>query len=129
MSEADYKSSCINSYCNLHHHNYRFHHPQHPAPHFHHHHYHSHVHILHHHRNWTTSGAFPAGEVVRSAGGLHQASAFGAQGDADGGGNRGGVCSLLAAVLHHQHGQSGGHHPRVQRHCRHLLLCRHPVLR
>lgn len=93
-----------------------------------HHHYHTHVHPLHHHPNWTISVAFPAGEVVRSAGGLHQASAFGAQGDADGGGYRGGVCALLAAVLHHQHGQSGGHHPRVQRHCRHLLLCCHPVL-
>lgn len=71
----------------------------------------------------------PAGEVLGGAGGLHKAPAFGAQGDADGGGDCGGVCALLAAFLHHQHGQSGGHHPRVQRHCRHLLRRCHPVLR
>lgn len=74
-------------------------------------------------------GVFPAGKVLGGAGGIHQAAAFRAQGDADGGGDRGGVCALLAAVLYHQHGQSGRHHPRVQRHSWHLLLCRRPVLR
>lgn len=71
----------------------------------------------------------PVGEVLEGAGRIHQASALRAQGDADGGGDRGGVCALLAPVLHHQHGQSGGHHPRVQHHRRDLLLRRHPVLR
>lgn len=56
--------------------------------------YRSRIHPLRNHHNG-------ADEVIRGAGRLHQASAFGAQGDADGGGDRGGVCALLAAVLHH----------------------------
>lgn len=68
------------------------------------------------------------GEVLRGASWFHQASPFRAQGDADGCGDRGGLCALLAAILYHQHGQSGRHHPRIKHYCRHLLLCRHPVL-
>lgn len=69
------------------------------------------------------------GEVLRGAGGLHQTAPIGAQSDADGGGHRGGVCALLAALLHHQHGQPGRDHPRVQHHRRHLLFRRRLVLR
>lgn len=70
-----------------------------------------------------------AGEVLRGAGGSHQTATFGAQSDPDGGGNSDGVCALLAALLHHQHGQPGGHHPRIQHHCRNLLFRRHLVVR
>lgn len=70
-----------------------------------------------------------AGEVLWGAGGGHQTAPVGAQSDADGGGNRGGVCALLAALLHHQHGQPGRDHPRVQHHRRHLLFRRRLVLR
>lgn len=74
-------------------------------------------------------GVCGAGEVLGRAGGSHQTATFGAQGDPDGGGDRGGVCALLAALLHHQHGQSGGHHPRIQHHCRDLLFRRRLVVR
>lgn len=70
-----------------------------------------------------------AGEVLGGAGGVHQTAPIGAQSDADGGGHRGGVCALLAALLHHQHGQPGRDYPRVQHHRRHLLFRRRLVLR
>ncbi len=68
------------------------------------------------------------GEVVRSPGGIHEAQTLRAEGDPYGGGDRGGVCPLLAAVLHHQHRKPGVHTPGEQRDGRGVFFRRYPVI-
>lgn len=80
-----------------------------------------HLHVLPSHRGQS--------EVVRCAGGIYKAPALRAEGDPHGGGDRGGVRPLLAAVLHHKHRKPGLHTPREQRDGRGVLFRGHPVVR
>ncbi len=63
-----------------------------------------------------------------SPGGIYEAQTLRAEGDPHGSGDRGGVCPLLAAVLHHQHRKPGVHTPGEQRDGRGVFFCRYPVV-